>query len=459
MSEQEEQLLLSALVAFSDSCTIPKLTPACPYYRCVDDRPTCGEECRTLLTSMGVDRSAQDFVVAGGLLMRGTAMPIEVARGYQPYDATRHLLEEQDLPISQQSTGTLLLQLRSHAVEPPGMRARGDDHFFDLWGELTQRGLPVEGVLRAAIAPEMAKAVLRVLKAGIAYGFPEWQKCYKAGQTMSELAEDAYDRWFVDHVAEWFARLLETDSQGFLTWKASPAPLLANLPGLLGDDEGRWIWDRFTRARPEDWATRSLIHEWRHIAGSAESESIRTRTLNARTVEPDRVAEAVMSRMAGVQWGPMTPPDLSADQFVARALELLEKGRPEEAADIFAALVVVHPGDGDAQNNLGFCLLPTDPRTASKVLDRASALPSKRKAITTANRAFAKHLLGDDEGALSLLEMAKQQADDRPVMMWVETKCRSFGVRHQDSIAAYADQLAVHIQAASLSPSDDCDDS
>ena len=103
------------------------------------------------------------MVVAGGLVMHGTPIPIEVAAGYSPFDATRQLLEEQDLPMAQQSTGTLLLQLRSHAAEPPGMRAHGDDHFYALWSELAQRGLPVEGVLRAEIAPAIAQAVLRVL--------------------------------------------------------------------------------------------------------------------------------------------------------------------------------------------------------------------------------------------------------------------------------------------------------
>jgi hypothetical protein len=180
MGEQEDQLLLAALVAFSDACTIPKLTPSCPYYRRVNDRPTCGEECRTLLTSMGVDRSARDVVVVDGLLMHGTPIPIEVAAGYRPYDATRHLLEEQGLAIAQQSTGTLLLRLRGHAVEPPGMRGASDDRFYELWGELVQRGLPVESVLRAAIAPAMANAILRLLRAEMPTRFlsgrrPTWQ--------------------------------------------------------------------------------------------------------------------------------------------------------------------------------------------------------------------------------------------------------------------------------------------
>jgi len=179
----------------------------------------------------------------------------------------------------------------------------------------------VESVLRAAIAPAMANAILRLLRAEMAYSFPEWQKTHLAGQAMSGRVGDAYDRWFVAHVSEWFARLLETDSQGFLSWKACPVSLLANLPGQVVDDEGRWIWERFTRSRLEDWSTSSLLLEWRHIAGDSGSDGVKLRTLNARTVDPDDVGDAVMSRLAGVHRGHATAPDLSADQFVERAIQ------------------------------------------------------------------------------------------------------------------------------------------
>jgi hypothetical protein len=220
------------------------------------------------------------------------------------------------------------------------------------------------------------------------------------------------------------------------------------------DDEGRWIWERFTRSRLEDWSTSSLLLEWRHIAGDSGSDGVKLRTLNARTVDPDDVGDAVMSRLAGVHRGHATAPDLSADQFVERAIQLLEEGRPEEAADIFAALVVVHPGDGDALNNLGFCLLPTDPTTAAKVLDRASSLPSEKSAINSANRAFAKHLLGDNQGALLLLKIAQDQPNPGPVLMWVENECGQFAVRGLDSIAEYADLLTRHIQQVASASTD-----
>lgn len=117
------------------------------------------EECRTILTSMVGPRSRRDVVVAEGLVMHGTPIPIGVSATTRSMQRAK-MLEEQGLPI-QQSTGTLLLQLRSHAVEPPGMCGRNDDHFYALWGELTQRaGCLSKACCGQKIAPAIAGAVL-----------------------------------------------------------------------------------------------------------------------------------------------------------------------------------------------------------------------------------------------------------------------------------------------------------
>jgi len=252
-----ERLRLQALVSFSDACTIPRLTPACPYYRVDAGIPRCDEECRSVLSGLGVDRAARDVAVLGGLVMHGTPLPIEVAAGYTPFDATRQLLLEQGETIGQRSTGTLFLQLRSHAAETPGFRSQPASFFFEVWGELSRRTIPVEKVLSAAIAPAMAASIVRLLSAGMAYDLPDWQKAFKAARAMRPEIAGSYEAWFQDQAAEWLARLLDDDSEGFLNWKAPPVTLLANMPVSLTEDEGQWLWDRFTQAHFDDWDAES----------------------------------------------------------------------------------------------------------------------------------------------------------------------------------------------------------
>jgi hypothetical protein len=74
-------LLLDALVTYSDSCTLPNLTPSCPYFVQTDAGPTCGEQCRDLIAESGAaDRGLRDVRIRG-LVLHGRGMPRSVASG------------------------------------------------------------------------------------------------------------------------------------------------------------------------------------------------------------------------------------------------------------------------------------------------------------------------------------------------------------------------------------------
>lgn len=96
-SSQRQTLMMHAVLAFADACTMPKLTPSCPYYRLDGETPTCSEECRTIGESFGApDRPIAEHRV-GGLIMRGREIPVEVAAGSQEFDATREFLQHRHL--------------------------------------------------------------------------------------------------------------------------------------------------------------------------------------------------------------------------------------------------------------------------------------------------------------------------------------------------------------------------
>jgi hypothetical protein len=439
-------LKLEALMAYSDACTLPTLTPSCPYFSLKEAGPRCGEECRDVLTSLGVDRAARDVEVGGGLVMTGRALPLRVATGYEPFDATRQLLLEASLPIAQRSTATLLLQLRGHATTAPEGRIDPDSYFFDIWEELSRRTLPVDKVLRAAVAPAIASSILRLLRADKAYALPQWQNAYLVCKTLGPGDAEAYDTWFVVRAAEWLTRILEGDSRGFLSWSAPPPSLVANMPARLHETEGQWLWDRFTRGALDEWSTSSLVMEWRYLRGKM-SLGLSPRLLAARVLDISRVSDFALERMAnGIEQTQATARDLSSDHFVTQALTLLKAGQAEKAAEIFSALAVVNPADGDALNNLGFCLLPSDPQTALRVLDRASTFHLKRPAINVANRAFTRHLLGQNVEAITLIESARLKEEVGPVWMWSEDRCTEFHLEAFDSLQAYTSSLQQHIE-------------
>lgn len=446
-SGSNSELMAQALAAYSDACTIPSLTPGCPYYRLDETGPTCAEECRGILEQMGVQRPTTTLTVLDGLVMTGVSRPIEVASATTPFDATKILLSELHEPVATASTTTLLLRLRDFAATPPASREVTDDQFFETWRELEKRRIPVEDVLRQQAASAMSSEVLRQIDHTDGVLTDEWSRLFRSCLSQQQHDHERFASWFHTRLAAWFGRLVESDLMGFLTWTVPPEALLTNVSPLASELEASWLWDRFTLTSLEDWATTSLSLEWRRAEGNSTSRCSE-RVLAARRIDPDDVARVALSRLAenaALISNPIRRPeerDLSTQQFVDRAVHHLSLGYPDSAAEIFTALAFMNPADGDALNNLGFCLIPTSAAQALGPLDRAAGLPMSNPTVNVANRAFVRHLLGRDSEALALL--ADVSPGDTTAYVWAEEDCGSFRLSFQ-RLDAYVTELRAHL--------------
>jgi hypothetical protein len=463
------RLLLDALLTYSDSCTLPNLTPSCPYFVQSEAGPTCQEQCRDLIAESGAaDRRVRDVQI-GGLVLRGRGMPLSVASGPMDYDATKGFLTERRKPPNEQGTGSLLLGLKA-ALDAISVEAHETaDRVMPVWAELERRGVPVERVVGAAMLPRIAVRlgmvasvpamtegglwangvspdVLDLLQSQAESG---WSQLLKAAidsdggrakarrralksitiqavggaerftaefaQLGTEHGKEKSD-WvlkdvrmlyamssrFSNRVREWLTRLLNEDLGLLLRMQPPPIPVFLALPTepMPLDELGLWIWDRFTRTRYDDWSTSSLMQEWR----SAKTEEVPLPHLawSERRTDPEAIASVWLSKSSEAHITSHPERGLSADQFVEVAIGHLNEGRIQEAADIFAGLVELRPADGDALNNLGFCLLPLDPSSGLEELERASLYPQANVVLNLANRALALHLVERDAEALQL---------------------------------------------------------
>jgi hypothetical protein len=496
--EAQRRLILEALVAYSDACTLPLLTPNCPFYS-VDDQghPTCGTECvAAVQAGGGTGRSIRE-VTLGGLVLTGRTVPQDAAGSADPFDAMRDYIDQRNLRPVDQSTGTLLLRLgaaMNRGPTPSESQTRMIVH--EAWAELDRRRVPVDSVVRAAILPQMAaqigmQAVSPLIRqsgmwaelvsddeldrlderstewfAVLDHAYEEdraeldndsqilqWVnveahrrkldevfRLHEATEQV-ELAVDievpqsvaaqlladlrliyATSTRFTTRVEQWLNRILTDDLNAVIDWTAPPPALFSALPPLHRLDEtGLWIWDRFTKTSLEDWATSSLLREW---AGNSD-EHLDRRVWLERVCDSEMLAEMALGRLTKRPRRTSPPPKLTADVFVDAALTHLKNDRPEEAARIFQGLVDLNPTDGDALNNLGFCLLPTDPTAALEVLQRSSLFPMAFRAINAANRVLALLLVGREADALTLaresLRVVRANENDNCVTWRVES--------------------------------------
>lgn len=505
----EERIFIEALTVYADSCKLPELTESCPFYRIADGQPTCREECRGILERHGVtDRPVVEALV-GGLRMTGRQLPIAVAAGADDFDATKAWLQERDLPIQQQHTSALLTGLRIAARWNLGRGLHDGSTAMEFWGELVRRGVDMDRVFRGGIAPELAdvaalRAIAEILtREGIVDATPILGDEHPSTFPLAELVDATLDERTVDpHVwmdanigaltavmqlgseadrqvditdvlrrqdiqfvisqgfflrmQEWFSGLISHDLGAALRADLPSPDIFRSTPGRPRKQTiGLWIWERFTVTDPAMWEPSSLLLEWQWTHG-ASTDACSQRTMNERRIAAESIG---LSAMKAFELADTEEPEeglFRPAKYVQLAANHLAVGEWEEAARIFAGLVELSPGDGEAWNNWGFCLLGKSAADALPRLERGAALRLPTPILSVANQALALHLLGRDDEALARADAALQsgQADpaDRSATVWLHPSAEGeLELGYTTDTRVYLEALRAHIATS------DCD--
>lgn len=212
-------------------------------------------------------------------------------------------------------------------------------------------------------------------------------------RTVQRLLDDAA----VAHVRAW---VQQADLRSLLAWapQATAVPVDPLDKSLI--DTYRWLAERMTVTYPAQWATSSLHLEWTWINGE-RSAPFNCLALEARSVDLAPLNAEIAQR--AVRAG---KPDagLTLDQVANQALQLLEAGNRQAAAGLFEAICSRQPESAEAQNNLGFCLLPDQPAEAVQYLALARRLGYENTAINALNRMQAHMMAGQHRTALGIAQ-------------------------------------------------------
>lgn len=421
-------------------------------------------------------------VEVDGLVLTGRAIPRAVVSGLSSFDAVEQYLIHKDENPQAQSTASLLLSLRSAVSREIGGGTKGATHpALELWGELARRGVEIERVAIGGFVEEMASmvvarvALVTLIQAGMLesglfairpdstnYG-SDWvgllDATYRDWLNRSEskrrpllnpatrvvlagvypgLAESgdldqfldehpeisfAFSTRFTARVAEWFSHLVDDDLEAALRGQAPSAELfLALTPRSSRDQVGLWIWERFTVTAIKDWRLSSMMLEWKW-AKDAQTDVCSARTMAERAISQESIGELALGLASETHVRTRTRTGLDASIFIQRASERLAKGDWSGASRIFGGLVELRPGDGDAWNNLGFCLIWGDPERALESLKRAELFYGVPTTVCRSNQTLALHLLGRDIEALELVAqtLAGPTRNGGEAVMWAHS--------------------------------------
>jgi hypothetical protein len=255
---------------------------------------------------------------------------------------------------------------------------------------------------------------------------------------------------FMGRIEEWLVRLLHESLDQLIRADAPPQAVFAALPETTPtEDVGTWIYERLTITRPEEWATPTLLLEWRSLEGE-DFPSLPARIAAERTVDRQQVAELALNRMSRRHVRQAPPRDLGADSFVQPAMRLLASQEYSRAAAIFEGLLKLRPGDSEVLNNLGFCLLPVNKSAALLRLQEATLFEVQNSNVNSANRALALHLLGRDTDALEVIGLTLNNSGADSAYLWRHDGTSCDGALRNPtsgSIREYLTNLTTHIRA------------
>lgn len=498
-----QSFFLHATVAFGDACTRPKLTPNCPYYRETDTGPTCGEQCRSLAESLGDTSRKVTQHKVGGLILTGREIPRSAAAGIEGFDAGRIYLEERHLPLSDQSTPALLLNLRHHminiVIDGDGEREQP----AEIYRELVNRNFPAARATAAGLSLPLARAAVsratfsRLTETGLigtvgmgafsqndpwhefldavqksspaadlnslrnrSHGpypglvLPSWLADLNQDGALVEAIESdeilsfAFSPDFVYRLSQWFGRVLNDDAERVFQGSLPDHHLFLGLDrSPYSDDPAEWVWTRLTQTSLNSWSQSALVHEWNWQARD-ENHGFQRRILRERVIDSDLVARTCLGRLSS---GAATPANQGFDpsDFVTRAIGLLQDGHARAAANIFSGITELRPTDADAWNNLGFCQIPFDPAGAIQSFGKSAMFSREGNRLRLVNQILALHLLGLDQDALLLAtEASGLRVPSGQIWLWRHSSGQQAGAPEPVSnVGEYLDELLNHIRA------------
>ncbi|GAB3904345.1 tetratricopeptide repeat protein [Kibdelosporangium lantanae] len=398
----------------------------------------------------------------------------------QPFDARKVMWDDVDQPTVQRRTVSLITALREAVVGNAPERAPEDPQVEDLRryiDELTSRGIDGDSLVRYGLFQElMAGILMRTLP----YWIPLLRGLGSAAggsDTGNTTAVDSLSTrtWAgligplisaeltvevpVDATLETLLPLLNRLADKVYPWVlTAPIDDLLTLrpptaeeleavgstpfPDVTTLKEYRWIGDRFAVTHLDDWTTSSLRREYNWRAGAHSSPCPET-LMNDRSVIAEDLNAEMARRLAVGEPTAHIGGHVGLEQALlgrlrSNAIRLLQQNRTREAAALFEFAVNENPHDPELVNNLGFCLIPHDPRKALARLEEAARLGYARWEINLHNRALCKLLLGEYQTSLEMICAQWGQVRGESAMLWRHS---SRGLRLQTATTS-RDELA-----------------
>src|SRR5260370_7919735 len=167
-----------------------------------------------------------------------------------------------------------------------------------------------------------------------------------------------------------------------------------------------------------------------------------------RKVPRDEITQEIARRVVYDDTSPDAGESL-VDEMSRHAIKLLKQGRCREAAAVFEFGVQQRPENPEVRNNLGFCLIPIDPRQALEHLRAAAYMGYEPSATNTYDQMCCYVSIGRSRAALNVadIESKKSEHAGKASTLWRQSSDGSWELFNTDdpfnSISKFAKHIAL----------------
>jgi tetratricopeptide (TPR) repeat protein len=395
-------------------------------------------------------------------------------KGTRPFDAAEFVARDKDKPTDTKHTASLIKELDELLSMAPQIADDNEERSYLIKAsidELDLRGFDRKDLMQIVVNQVSRTMVFWAciveviskggLGAAVKLDFEVPSRWYQIGHSLVEVrTEDSGTSISLDfhNIKGIFTALVEWNSRqdfdSLISWEKLPSADSINHHSARSKNaaiaRADWIVDRFARTYPDDWRTWSLDLEWKYIHGQ-EVGCCRPEQMRLRPIRHEDIAvvlaERAVKRRDDTKGRERIIP--GTKHFTEASIGLLLAGRYDSAAAIYEALHRIDPTDPELANNLGFCLMPTDPERALALFVESISLSSHPQPVAWANQVAALYVLGRDAEACALAEQGHQHANTSSAWLWTINDSRIVGeLGAVSSVAEYVDNLKARIATA-----------
>jgi hypothetical protein len=210
-------------------------------------------------------------------------------------------------------------------------------------------------------------------------------------------------------------------------------------------EQYRWAVDHFAKTYFREWKTTSLHFELRWLNGDilppCPNELMQDRNVSREEITQEIARRAVYNEKPD-------PAESLVEEMSRHAEKLLNQGRYREAAGVFEFGVHQRPEDPALRNNLGFCLIPIEPREALNHLRAAANMGYSPTATNIFDQMCCYVAIGRSRAALNIADVESQKPGHvgTEALLWKQASNGSWEIFQTDNsfraVARFAAEIA-----------------